>query len=524
MRFLLQTPHADDRARLITIVSVAVEAFIQDVQQFVTDEFHKATADITADEALATPHYRTRLAELQAWRAQEHPLSYGDPHASNLSRLSLIIHPTRQAAVSFGLPHSHIERCSPAQFAKRIYTMAISENARSRRAPFCKDGAFWPVIRTAVAESFIILPTASEKDRATEFQAAIVSAVKQYAINFFPDASTPGAHNPSFTTWTRLDLPNHAPHLLSTAQPTLEQRQANQMTQNAQQVMEHDPHAPWCTSDVTLSRYHLFMNREVLPDDFSVRPAHPEATGGLTLQSYQWAETWLHNHITDWRSRLAQHLAFLHSRISPNIGYAQEDVPVVSQSILPSSTPQERVDQVRKLGWAIKVQSGVSPSHYFSQALVFYLCWIHDGSPLRKALGTSDPGLSAWLSKHTQKSLGIVNLIRFGIAYPLNNRIWKAGRYGHCYTVRPQEELQTWLGTVARLLGSKDSRPRYQLCETIFGPQGVALLVEARQLEPKPSRASNARPSASHAPGPSRAHSCQDDDQPARPSKRLRTQ
>ncbi len=401
MRRLLQTPHTDDRARLITIVSVAVEAFIQDVQQFVIEEFHKATAHIAADEALATPHYHSRLAELQTWRAQEQPLSYGDPHASNLSRLSLIIHPTRQDALSIGLPRSYIQSCSPAQFATRIYKMAISENARSRRAPFCKDGAFWPVIRTAVAESFVIMPTASEQDRATEFQAAIVSAVKQYAINFFPDASTAGAHNPSFTAWTRLNLPNHAPHLLSTARPTLEQRQANQMTQNAQQVMQHDPHAPWSTSEVTISRYHLFMNREVLPDDFSLGAAQPEAAGSLTLQSYQWAETWLHNHITDWRSRLAQHLAFLHSRICPHIGYAQADVSKVSQSILPASTPQERVDQIRKLGWAVKVQRGVSPSHYFSQALVFYLCWIHDGSPLRKALGTSDPGLTVWSSKHS---------------------------------------------------------------------------------------------------------------------------
>lgn len=106
----------------------------------------------------------------------------------------------------------------------------------------------------------------------------------------------------------------------------------------------------------------------------------------------------------------------------------------------------------------------------------------------------------------------MVNLIRMGVAVGKNNRIVSSARAGIDYDARPKEQLQAWYQTVVNQLKNAPHGAE-KLCLLLFGPDGVAHLVEQGKL-------------TSHSgvrAGPSRRaeDSDEDDDRP-RPSKRRR--
>ena len=513
---------------LSAIMGVAVEMFIEDARTLVSQQFSDDTAEIAGNDAHPGRTWlKTRKTELAAWLKSQHPLSWGSRGAArnNYHSITRFLASSPQE-ITDGLPHSSLGSCSRAEFVAKIFKMAFSETRAGIRPPIWSKGSFWVVLRTAMAEG---LSRIDGPDADSELQAALMTAVSEYDINFFPDSPNRGDREPSYRAWTMLGLPDSARRSLTgTAARTAEEQWNLQLAKKSQAVMNADVHASWVTTEVEIQQYHRYMKRQSLPSDFDWRAAQANASADPKVaESYHWADGHLRQHINDWECRLALHLAFLLSKMLPRVFATKDDrarAKALFQNVPSGKKQEESIAIARSMAWSETDVKGLSPSHYFSQAVVFFSCWVHEESPVRQALAAGQTNqLKAWNTKHSKsarlrpsraanltgectahKGLGAVNMLRMGIVEGKNNRVYESARSSSDYVRRSKDALEAWYHHICARLKDVPDGP-YELCLEIFGQSGTAYLLEQSQFrgeegEPRLAGAARARGAASHSP------------------------
>lgn len=394
---------------LAAIASIAVQAFVDDVRALVREQFTADLPDWRVDDASSKAWVASRKADLLAWLSEAHPLTWGS-HQSTFARVVRIV-TEKPVDIGKGIAPSARGKCSIGDFVNICYKGAISDTLRNVRPPLWTKGSAWPVLRTAVAESKIRLSNSlSDKEHEDQIKAALADAVRVARINFFPDSAVAGHRDPSYLAWTIMGESDASRRRLNPDNAvSVTERLSIQLAQASQAAMSTDVNAPWSVADVEIQAYHLCIKRECLPDDYSIAAAQVDSAGDLVKQSYNWADMFLKRYPIDWRSKLAKNLAFLISKMTPNVFADKDDVNKAKAELTQVSANNRLrvgIELARAMRWVSRPQNGTTDSaQYYSQAAIFFLCWIHDKSPLRVEIdrpSRPNAGVATWLSKHSE--------------------------------------------------------------------------------------------------------------------------
>ena len=390
--------------QLLAVCRIAIDAYIEDVRTLVKNALAADNAITPTDKSDPDRIWMvSRMKNFDLWNKLDHPLAWGESTTDAYWLLSLIVYRER-GAYGEGLRHSVTETCSPRMFVDKLYASATATTLNGVRTPLLSRGRAWAVFRTAIAQClFRISPCATLADMEAQIKFALEACVREAQINFYPDLGEPRQRDPSPLAWTLIGRPNSARHRLNEDQPmSHDQRMELNLVRTARAVRASDANAPWSAKSTSINEYHRFLMAQSLPVDFDIAPAESGTTDPFTVNAYQWAKGLLTNSPQDWRCRLARHLAFLISKMTPNV-FPPSQIPAEIRLSLKNwgnRNPSDSISLVRRLPWLSRPKiKGLSPSIYFSQAAVVFLCWIHEDSPLRRSFSLGNEDLSAWHHK-----------------------------------------------------------------------------------------------------------------------------
>ncbi|KAL7277021.1 hypothetical protein ACG7TL_008865 [Trametes sanguinea] len=474
--------------QLRLLARIAIRCFVDDTVDLVHNQVMAEVKPLLTERGSDEyPHARARHEALRSWEATEHPLDIGD-HGSTLRLLTMAVC-AKSTDAQLGLPKSTRGQWSVKDFVAHLVTVASSSSMVSIRPPVSRKGRFWPVLRVAYAEGVAVAQRslghrASELLAVAEVKAAFEHVVQEERVRMVPDAArTGGAQNrpsiePSIHAWTMLGAQARRPDGARGARLTAREREEQEIFEVALRTWEDDPASEWMTTEVCIEEYHRFFGRNALPTNWCYEASVSDSKDAFVRECYEWARDQFKHKLDDWRCDLALHLAFLISKILPNVGWPTDKA---------SSDLEDRLDElhqndmrgaieaVRTLPWVPKNAKGAKDeSIYYTQASIVFLCWIHSGSPLRQKLRRGTGLGEAWSKKHGNKCLTPVNLIRMGIAYPMSAGIIGRPLYGSNFSALDESAMQAWWKEVRALL----EKSPYSLCRLIFGAQITSLLVD----------------------------------------------
>ena len=379
---------------------------MEDVKTLVTDFVLQQQSDAPTNEADPGHSWmKVRLDDLRVWKKDLTPLGWNGQDPVSYHRISRIVASTRED-VRHGLPRSHVRSCSPRAFVDRFYKGATAESTRGVNSPLWTRGSAWAVARLCVAQCMLRLPeTLSDDDHTKEIKDALEDCLMRAKINFFPDTLDGLRGEPDPRGWTLLGLPDSARSNLAGSRPmNTEERIEHDLGLASQAAMQSDVNAPWQTCEIDILEYHAYMDRTTIPADFDFGQAEVDKCDTFTQNLYKWANTQIRRHPGEWRARLAIHLAFLISKITPFVFWPAGPNDDTSRRLDRCSTMDEATSIFRALSWVKRTAiKGLSPSLYFSQALIFFFVWIHDESPLRQLYQQGKPNASEIAQQWTQK-------------------------------------------------------------------------------------------------------------------------
>ncbi|KAJ2973950.1 hypothetical protein NUW54_g11971 [Trametes sanguinea] len=269
------------------------------------------------------------------------------------------------------------------------------------------------------------------------------------------------------------------------ARLTAREREEQEIFEVALRTWEDDPASEWMTTEVCIEEYHRFFGRNVLPTNWCYEASVSDSKDAFVRECYEWARDQFEHKLDDWRCDLALHLAFLISKILPNVGWPTDKA---------SSDLEDRLDElhqndvrgaieaVRTLPWVPKNAKGAKDeSIYYTQASIVFLCWIHSGSPLRQKLRRGTGLGEAWSKKHGALFYLMKQVPDPGEPDTHGHRVPRCLRassgaplYGSNFSALDESAMQAWWKEVRALL----EKSPYSLCRLIFGAQITSLLVD----------------------------------------------
>ena len=399
----------DISEELRRICSIAINAYIDDVRTLVSN-FVTADKDRILNEEghPGRAWLKVRLDELRHWMKEARPLGWKAGDRTTYHRLSRIVSPTRDDVIE-GLPRSRTGSCSPRDFVDALYKVGMADTLQAVRPPVWSRGTAWSVLRTAIAQATLRLPAnMSDEERVEEIKSALTHCVRRAGISFFPDVRQAGQRDPAPDAWTLMGLPDSVrSNLRSNNGASVDERLEIGLARASQRALANDVHAPWTTTEVDIMQYHAYVDRPTLPDDFDYDEADLENCDPFTVKCYEWANDQLRNHTGEWRCRLAIHLAFLISKLTPCVFWPAKGKVIedTKDALQKTSNMDEATALFRLLPWVKRDNiKGLSASLLFSQAAVYFLNWIHEQSPLRKHLrmpATRPDIMGPWHHKHS---------------------------------------------------------------------------------------------------------------------------
>lgn len=392
--------------QLIRMCRIPIAVFLNDVRTLVGNALDADDAKTTTDKSDPERVWMTtRKKEFKVWKKLERPLTWGDMTSDPYWMLARIVC-RKRGEYSQGLPHSVTGSCSPRDFVDKLYSGSTAATMNGVRSPLWSRGLAWSAFRTCIAQCiFRVSPAATPAEAEEDIKNALETCVREAGINFFPDLTERRQRDPTPGGWTLIGLPNSArTNLNAGAAMSHEERMDLKLMQTAKAARTRDKNAAWSTKTTSLDEYHQFVSHDSLPVDFDLSDATNAVDDELTIKWYDWAKKFLASHPGDWRGRLARHLAFLIAKMAPNVFWPTGGTPQVRERLkaLGDRAPEETIGMFRELEWMQRDNvKGFSPSLYFSQAVVVFLCWIHEDSPLRKHVEAhSGEGMTVWHKKH----------------------------------------------------------------------------------------------------------------------------
>ncbi|TBU21141.1 hypothetical protein BD311DRAFT_679245, partial [Dichomitus squalens] len=486
----------DSEERMDLAISVLGDIVVQAYQEDVVEMVRRAVKAVRDDAKLRPNDYapgwvETRRTSFRQWHKRKNPLDYGDDY-DTISLLSRAIAIRDDARID-PLPQAPEKSISVMEFAHRLYNIGTAQRRQSVVAPVWREGATWHTLHVTLAHGSALLGQEfSDAEKAKRLTKAIADAVLANHVHFFPNKSGDRSSVPSLSSWTYLGNPPNAAHLATSRLDSVGTHLKRKRTQAIRELVENDITAKWNILECTIESYKRYMTRTRLPEDWSWNGDQSLEGNEEVYRVYQWAATRLANPQRDWCTRLAMHLAFLLSKITPYVFSPdvtkENDFPDVKRILkemeqLKQNSPSESsISIIRKLPWIKKERNGAHDrALYFTQAAVVIMSWIDPDSPVRKQIENVNRKrelIAQWNKKH---GLGCVTMIKLGVLYGAGRGVLSSPKTGQNYFARSVDDLMQWEQQVTGALG-RSVDGAYKLVLTVFGTAIANRLIESGEM------------------------------------------
>lgn len=463
----VSTPHIftnirDEGHRLAAIIaSIALSAYVGDVKMLVSKGVTKNIDNIGAQgDHISLAEADSCRAGLKHWLKTSSPLSY-DPEAYRC--LIEALRP-RKADHNKGLPMVKASAISVHTFASSLVRMSRTK---------CPDPVATPLLSTGTAPAVMKVAIAAMEPMAqlqTQYSApdfiiqAFIKAMDYMKINYIP--WTPDSNQqtgrprtkPKFDSWISLGMSESSSTSTSKAAAP---------TESARQVAEsNDCRALWSAESITLQELPRYLKRTIPPIEWNIKHA---ALGGddksITSTTYHYVFNQLD------LTRPLHHLALLVSIILtkclPTIHWNVDNL----QTLTPGLSGNRVTEKIRGLSWTTKGKKGSKKQAPYLVLITAFIIAIYDPeSPVRRNLARTKSWDAQFLSKHSNKSISAVQLIRIGLGKALkymgkSPKLDIPGREGD-WRLLDEDELLIYYQTL------KDTFQKGQ-----YGPYRVAIMV-----------------------------------------------
>ncbi len=395
-------PTTSERTRLHDIAMLAVDTYLEDVRELIGEELGALVhSDTFQQGSVEDANMKMRWRTYQGWRDLTEPLAWGPRGETYMKVVRMVV--DDEDLMPHGVPVSTTDKCSLEDFVNRIFLMGTKTTLRSVQAPLLRKGATWPVLTMVIRECEKRLGEASEATAQT-ICTILVNVFKERKVEYVPDKSGSGP-NPTMKAWTIL---NQAPDARTAhLDPSLQnprERRVFELSQHTRVMIETAVNSEWNATNLAIGEYHKYLDRTLPPIDFRRDPK--ESLAPEVQVVYDWANSEFHNSFQSWKSQLAITLAFLVSKVLPNVHLPAASELVAIKSELANTSPQDQekaIPIIRKIKFTSKNVGGSKDQRtYFTIASIVILAFINPDSPLRQKLESSGKLDDVWSSKHRE--------------------------------------------------------------------------------------------------------------------------
>ena len=411
---------------LKVLAEVVIDAFVLDVVELV-----RLTVKAAKDDAENHPErydgdwVKARWDSFCRWEKSKQPLDYG-PHRETFPLLVRALSRSEEDPIH-GLPQGNVKSISIGDLARSIHDICRRAEVRQMiRPPVWRDGVLPAVARMAIANAHSRMgPSLSEEDKRSQIVKFVSEALIERNVHFFPNGPDNGHPTPSTSTWTYLGNRPSPADRANNQLETVGERRLRLCDDQALLASQADVHGPWSILECNIESFANYMGHDCLPDEWGYATDTSISGNDLVRPVYEWAAQRLKNPNLDWRTRLAVTLAFLVSKLTPDVfcpdSSKTKEFPILKtvladlRTIRPS-TRKQSINILRQLPWVEKPgRRGVSLRQlYFTQASVVILAWIDPKSAIRKELAlrqNKNPLISIFNSKHSQWSFQLFTCV-----------------------------------------------------------------------------------------------------------------
>lgn len=503
------------------ITEYAFQMYVHDIRELVKKYVLKETATGILDKRGADyVTARRRRDNLNRWLESKFPLTYGlDKRV--YTALVLALAEDNLSSVE-GLPHSAHPTDSLAKFAEKLYDIASPGGKAG--APFMLNGFFLPVLQVAI-EKMGPFAKVGNQDLRTFAIDIFMRTADDMHINFIPDRPLVGGRGrasvfASATSWTTLGEA-YAAKASATHAPSM-------LIQICDQAVAQDARAPWRAKDLRISELHLYLNRVIKPEDWSL--THVTGLSDYVRDTYVWAENQFAS-LQRPLHQLAMFLAIIFQRCLPGVFHDRDYALGLDVGEMGAATKAARETPWLELPGRKGVQQR-EPFLVMGSTLI--LACMDSTSPLIKRTDGKGYFGQPWTKKHGRwmrceikkgemlimmagnKALIPFNLIRLHLAWAKGQGAWRSATLGSNWGMESEATLLELHKKMTRMLREKPYGP-YDFLTFLLGREKANLLAAAGECKRR------VVPRAAFEAGPSKTPRGNDGEEDDVPSKRRKT-
>ncbi len=394
-------PKADELLRpSLVIAHLAIRAYQKDIINLVCTSINARVNELKlSDDPTERQQGIVLQRDLKSWKSLPQPLHY-----DAILDLIRIVSPG-----SIKLPPASTATLNMDDFVHDL--IHAGQQERIRGAPFIQKGQFQHVLPSAIkhlssqASAFLVDSDTHPEQHAASCLKTVMLAIGIHAVPWTPPVVGPGRpiSSPSITAWAMFG----GLRINSNAIPAPSFRPAERhqaaMEEALEQSKDEDPNAPWTILPVKMRHLRKFLNRRVLPTDFThpdIRSEGPETR--YVRETYDYAAERLD------LSNPLHHLAFLlgviYSKLCPNV-FTELPRDDFSSDALKKDEKSAR-EYLNSIPWTNRIaagKKGTSRRDLYISMITFYIIAIYDRhSPLIRHHEKHQQFGRAWTEKHSE--------------------------------------------------------------------------------------------------------------------------
>lgn len=396
-------PKEDELLRpSLVIAHLAILAYQKDIVNLVCTGINLRVNELkNSDDPTKRQQGVSLQKDLKSWKSLSRPLHY-----EAILNLIRIISPG-----SIKLPPASPPEVNVDDFVQDLIT--AGKQGRVRGVPFIHKGQFQYILPSAIEHlssqvSAILLDPDADSDSDTRAALCFKTAMLTIGINavpWTPPAAGPGRPFtiPSITAWVMFGGRTIRPiPIAALSFRPAEQHQAA-MENALEQRKDADPNAPWAILPVKMRNLHKFLNRRILPSDFThpdIRSESPETR--YVRQTYDYAAKQFD--LSNPLHHLALLLGVIYSKLCPNV-FTEPPRDDNSSNALMKDEQSAR-EYLNSIPWSNRMAAGkkgnIRRDLYISM-IAFYIVAIYDrNSPLVQHFEKKRQFGRAWTEKHSE--------------------------------------------------------------------------------------------------------------------------
>jgi hypothetical protein len=268
--------HSKSLRHCLIAADIAITRFIVDVKLLVRAGVEADTsAALSSEDGALKAAAERRLDQLSIWLESPEPLGYGEDTYVPLLRA------INQPNAATRLPLGNAQSMSTIELASLLYSMGKQVSPQIVQAPIYSKGSFLPVLKVAIiyiSQRALASGRDDPEMYITRVLAMILDNHKVHHIPWSPPPlpnARPGrqVRKPLFNWWRSTSKSLETGHTAAMQVLQMDETEDLLLRNVAVSAQRNDVTAAWTMSDHSIDGIHMYLAKQILPDDFKIANA-----------------------------------------------------------------------------------------------------------------------------------------------------------------------------------------------------------------------------------------------------------